>query len=190
MTQLASLFPAHILAAAPVPARIIDASDYLDYLLDERPDLHSAALPHARHADLADLILRRHWSNAKTTDMQALLDIADHPECDFWMSLAILLRIFPDAQAAPSVTTLARRLVTRMNSGACLLRHSDTPLISPRGLQLYARVAEDQPDLQLLPEIEDRALRHARWLSRRQANAPRYAMFNGAPIWAANMPDD
>ncbi|MEC7299967.1 MAG: hypothetical protein VXW43_14935, partial [Pseudomonadota bacterium] len=48
MTQLASLFPAHILAAAPVPARIIDASDYLDYLLDERPDLHSAALPHAR----------------------------------------------------------------------------------------------------------------------------------------------
>lgn len=189
MTQLDTQFPQRILDAAPAPQRCYEAVDYLDHLLDERADLFSAAVPHATHENLAELVITRLWSRTRTADLQALAEIAEHPETDFWIGLAILLRVFPDPQSDPALVALAARLVARINAGTWRMRHSETPIISPRGLELYGRLSENRPDLSLTEEAIARAQSHAAWLERGRKAAPRFAMFNGNPVWAANHTD-
>lgn len=189
MNNPIDIFPSHILAAQPAIGQSQSAAQYLNYLLEERPDLHSAALPWVGHDDLAELMLERHWSRIKATDLQALVDISEHSECDFWISLAILLRLFPDAHAEPPVMSLAHRLIDRINSHSYVMRHSHTPIISLQGLGLYAKIVENQPSLRLSDEIDSKARAHVKWLARTRTSAPRYAMFNGSPIWAANKAD-
>ncbi|WP_136636881.1 hypothetical protein [Pseudooceanicola onchidii] len=189
MTLLTDQFPARILDAAPAPRRCYEAVDYLDHLLDERPDLFSAAVPFAGHEDLAELVMTRLWSRSRTADLQALAEIAEHPETDFWVGFAILLRVFPDPTSAPALVTLAARIVARINSGTWRLQHSVTPIISTRGLELYARLSENRPDLRLTDEAIARAEAHAAWLERGRKATPRYTTFNGTPIWAANTSD-
>lgn len=190
MRRPESIFPAHILSAAPARDNCNCVAAYLNALLDERPDLLTAALPWAAHEDLADFVLTRRWTRGRTADLQALADIAEHPECDFWLALAILLRAFPDTQADLTIIALAEYLVARINDGDMRMRHSDTPVISPRGLELYVRLSADRPALQIGPDIVARARAHAAWLGRKRGAAPRVAMFNGAPIWAANHDQD
>lgn len=186
MRQIDDVFPRHLLAAAPAPERCHESADYMDHLLDERPDLLSAALPYANHDELAELVMTRLWSRTRVTDLQGLADIAEHEECDFWIALAILLRVFPDPQSDHALVALAEFLIDRINSGILRLRYSDTPIISPRGVELYAKLAEGRPELALSTQVMHQAMTHAQWLERGQATAPRYAMFNGTPIRAAN----
>ena len=189
MTQIQDQFPHRILEAAPAPRRCYEAVDYLDHLLDERPDLFSAALPYAGHEDLAELVVTRLWSRARSADLQALAAIAEHPDCDVWIGLAILLRIFPDPRSDPALIALADSLVMKMNTGIWSLRYSATPVISLRGLELYAKLSANRPELALSSEVVAAAAAHAAWLDRGRRAAPRYAMFDGRPIWAANQTD-
>lgn len=189
MNNLHDIFPQYILDAAPVPDHANSMADYLNHLADQRPDLHGAALPWATHHDLVELILMRHWSRIRKSDLQALVDIAEHDECDFWVSLAILLRLFPDADAPEAVTALAQRIINRMNADALPLRFSETPIISNRSLELYERVVENIPALQISAFMSDKARAHADWVKRGRASRPQYAMFGGMPIWAANHGD-
>ena len=79
-----------------------------------------------------------------------------------------------------------RLLVARINAGTWRMRYSETPIVSPRGVELYSKLSEGRPELSLSEETMSRALAHAAWLARGQKTATRFAMFNGAPIWAAN----
>jgi hypothetical protein len=186
MRHIDDVFPQHLLNAAPAPRRCHETADYLDHLLDERPDLHGAALPYANHDELAELVMTRLWNRTRATDLEALADISSHEECDFWIALAILLRVFPDPQSDPALIALATHLVDRINAGTWRMRYSETPIVSPRGVELYSKLSEGRPELSLSEETMSRALAHAAWLARGQKTATRFAMFNGAPIWAAN----
>ena len=94
--------------------------------------------------------------------------------------------IFPDPQSDPALIALATHLVDRINAGTWRMRYSETPIVSPRGVELYSKLSEGRPELSLSEETMSRALAHAAWLARGQKTATRFAMFNGAPIWAAN----
>jgi len=182
-------FPDHILMVAPLPFPMVNVPEYLNYLADDRPDVLTAALAYADHDDLAGFLVLRHWSRGRVTDMQALADIADHPECDFWVAMAVLLRLYPDAASAEAIKSLALRLVDGINADTYPMRYSATPIISTRGLELYARIVADDPALAISAEITKKAQSHATWLMRKRPADARFAMFNGGPVWAANQGD-
>ncbi|EAQ04078.1 hypothetical protein OB2597_08049 [Pseudooceanicola batsensis HTCC2597] len=186
MQNIETTFPAHVLKAAPAPETCAGPADYLSHLLDQRPDLCAAALPYAGHEDLAELVTGRMWSRDSGDDLRALGCISDHPECDFWVALAILLRIFPAPGAAPEHTALAVTLVDSINAGRRPMRHSATPVITTEGLRLYESLTEGRDALRISTAIAEKARAHAAWLDRGRRADARYAMFAGTPIWAAN----
>lgn len=189
MNMPEDIFPDHILIAVPLPFPMVDVPEYLNHLADTRPDVLTAALPYADHDDLAGLVLLRHWSPRRVTDMQALADIADHEQSDFWLALAVLLRLYPDEGAADTIKSLALRLVEAINAGTYPMRYSATPIISTRGLELYARIIADTPRLAISDEVAAKARAHAHWLMRKRPADARFAMFNGGMVWAANRGD-
>lgn len=183
------IFPDHILMVAPLPFPMVNVPEYLNYLADDRPDVLTAALSYADHDDLGGLLVLRHWSRGRVTDMQALADIAEHPQTDFWIALAVLLRLYPDEASAGAIKSLALRLVESINADALPMRYSSTPIISTRGLELYALIVEGQPELAISDEMAAKAVAHATWLERKRPADARFALFNGGPMWAANRGD-
>lgn len=189
MDDLHQIFPAHILNAAPPPDRCGCAAEYLDYMLDCQPHLLASALPHASHDELAELVLIRRWSRARPEDRQAMYEIARLEGCDFWLAFAMLLRAFPSPSSDEAEHALAAHLATLINSGTLRMQHSDTPVISRRGLDIYEELSRRHEALQIAPAIIRSAHAHAGWLERGRAPGRRYAMFNGNAILAANRPD-
>lgn len=189
MDILDETFPSHILAEAPPPDRCACPAEYLDHLLDDKPRLFFQALPHVSHRNLAELVMIRRWSRGRNPDRKAFYDIAAHPECDFWIVLAILVRVFPAPASGPAIQELARHMVDLANSGTLRLRYSDTPVVSTRCLTIYAELSAAHPDLQIAPEVAAAAEAHAAWLTRSRQRGQRMAMFDGMPIWAVNQAD-
>lgn len=189
MAPLQDLLPQHILQAAPLPDRCFSLGDYLDHLMDEVPELVRPVLPHAGHEDLAELVMTRMWRRDKVWDRQTLADVADHPECDTWIGLSILLRMYPGETCGPEVHDLVASVTRRINDGTYPLRYSETPVICARSLEIHAMLSKHHPHLRLTPEAIRKARIHAEWIERGRAPGRGYAMFDGRPILAANLFD-
>ena len=189
MDDLHQIFPAHILLAAPAPDRCGCAAEYLDHMLDTQPHLHASAVRYASHDDLAELVLIRRWSRARAEDRSAMYDIAAHPQCDFWIVLSMMLRAYPSPSSDDAERDLAQHLADLMNSGALRFQHTDTPMITHRGLDIYEELSRRHATLRIKPDLIQAGHAHANWLERGRAPGRNYAMFNGNAIVAANRHD-
>lgn len=189
MTMLHDLLPQPLLTAAPVPERCYSLADYMDHLLDAQPELFSATLPFAGHDDLAELVLMRMWTRGRVWDRQALNEIADHPDCDFWIVLSILLRVFPAPNSGPEVREMTAALVRRMAAGEWRMRHSDTPVICDRSVDIYTDLTRNQPEFSLPDALANKARAHAAWVERGRVPGRGFAMFEGRAVFAANTSD-
>lgn len=189
MDDLDRTFPQHILAAAPAPDRCGCPAEYLDHILDVHPEMLAEALPFASHDNLAELVMIRRWLRDRTEDRQAFHDISVHPEADFWVVLAILLRAFPSPGADKAERQLSEHLIALINGGGLRLRYSETPVISTRSIEIYVEMTRDMPELQMRSDVVRAAERHAAWLARGHKQDSRFALFDGMPIFAVNRAD-
>ena len=189
MDDLDRTFPQHILAAAPAPDRCGCPAEYLDHVLDACPDRFAEALPFASHDNLAELVMIRRWTRARAEDRQAFHDISVHPETDFWIVLAIMLRAFPAPGSGPAEHKLADHLIRLINDGSLRMRYSETPIISTRSIEIYNEMARTYPGMQIEKDIVRAAERHAAWLARGNKQDSRFALFDGMPIFAVNRAD-